>query len=147
MNDERSLSAMPRKYTNKVTNQRTNHQPLLAICRDCPDDPEGFYYTVYFINQSPHSIHNLYYSASGFTSMDDEFVQTSTHHKLFGTVPPMSAITIENDSEYGFEYINNYHFSMEINGQSQRLIFSSPKYLRDLEEVNVPILNKLGMIL
>jgi hypothetical protein len=120
---------------------------LLAICHDQPDDPEGFYYTVYFVNPSPHPIENLRYSASGFTSMDDEFVQTNTSTKDFGTVQPLSAIPIETDSEYGFEYINTYHFTMEMDGQMKRLVFSSPKYLRDLEEVNVPVLNKLGMIL
>ena len=79
--------------------------------------------------------------------MDDEFVQTNTSTKDFGTVQPLSAIPIETDSEYGFEYINTYHFTMEMDGQMKRLVFSSPKYLRDLEEVNVPVLNKLGMIL
>lgn len=50
---------------------------FLAVCKDRPNDPEGFIYPVYFVNNTEEVIKNLNYITGGFATFDDEIVQTS----------------------------------------------------------------------
>lgn len=48
---------------------------FIAVCKDRPDDPDGFWYTVYFINNTVHNIEVLSYETGGFVTIDDELVR------------------------------------------------------------------------
>lgn len=126
--------------------KRNSH--FLAICKDRPDDPEGFVYTVYFVNDSASEISTLFYETVAFTTMDDEFVQTNTYKKDLGNVLPKSAIEIEQDDEESFEFSINFKFTLRAGAFRKDMTFSIPKYMRGLNETgHIPVLNKPGRVI
>ena len=99
---------------------------FLAVCKDRLGDPEGFYYTVYFVNNSIETLSKFNFETSGFASMDEEL--------------------IEKDDEGSFDFTINFIFEMTINNKVSKKRFTIGKYLRGNIEstIPLPILDKLG---
>src|SRR3954449_8091947 len=103
---------------------------FLAVCKDRPNDPDGLWYTVYFVNNSNHYIENLNYETGGFVTLDDDLVQTSTIKKELGKVPARTAVEIETDEEGSFDFVIYFTFNCKMeNGNSERKSFTIGKYL------------------
>ncbi|WP_061808751.1 hypothetical protein [Rossellomorea vietnamensis] len=120
---------------------------FLAVCKDRPNDPERFYYTVYFVNNSSEEIKELSYETGGFATFDDELVQTSTHRQVLGALPAFSAMEVETDDEGAFDFDLNFNFKLEfLNGKCESCSFSIGKYLRGGEEPfePLPVLGQMG---
>jgi hypothetical protein len=120
---------------------------FLAVCKDRPNDPDGFYYTVYFVNNSSEEIKELSYETGGFASFDDDLVQTSIHRQVLGALPAFSAMEIETDDEGAFDFELNFNFKLEfLNGKCENCSFSIGKYLRGGEKPfePLPVLNQMG---
>lgn len=120
---------------------------FLAVCKDRPDDPDGFIYTVYFVNNTDEVIKNLNYLTGGFATIDDEIVQTSLFEKELGKVEPFSFVEIETDDEGSFDFVINFEFKIELqNDIVKNKNFTIGKYLRGGKKPfePLPILNKYG---
>lgn len=120
---------------------------FLAVCKDQPNDPDGFFYTVYFVNNTDQEIEQLSYATGGFATFDDEVVQTSIHEKSLGKVPAFSAVKVEEDDEGAFDFTIQFDFALKLaNGETEQKQFHIGKYLRGgrkpLEPL--PVLNKPG---
>jgi hypothetical protein len=122
---------------------------FLAICKDRVNDPDGFYYTVYFVNNSKVDIAELSYETGGFMTDDDEIIQTSRHSEVLGKVPAESYIEIEQDDEGSFDFIIDFTFTIKTDSRhSQEKTFIINKYLRGAVKPSIPlpILNKYGYL-
>ncbi|MEQ6378243.1 hypothetical protein RZN22_18580 [Bacillaceae bacterium S4-13-58] len=103
---------------------------FLAVCKDRPSDPNGFFYTVYFVNNTNQEIENVTYETGGFATFDDELVQTSIHKKDLGKVSPYSAVEIETDDEGSFDFSIHFDFQLKLNnGEIETQHFQIGKYL------------------
>lgn len=104
---------------------------FLAVCKDRPNDPNGFWYTVYFVNNSDQNIEQLSYETGGFATLDEDLVQTSTVKKELGKVPAYTAIEVETDDEGAFDFVLHYTFDCSMqNGNFENKSFTIGKYLR-----------------
>jgi hypothetical protein len=66
---------------------------FLAVCKDRPNDPDGFYYNVYLVNNSDKDIEELVYETGGFMTFDDDdLIKTSRFSKSLGKVCASSFI-------------------------------------------------------
>lgn len=122
---------------------------FLAICKDRPLDPDGFYYTVYFVNNTNSDIEELTYSTGGFATFDDEIVQTSTYSGSLGKVPAGSYVEVETDDEGSFDFVINFTFNLKNkSGKSDAIHFTIGKYLRGAVKPlsPLPILKKPGYL-
>ncbi|MBU9714128.1 hypothetical protein [Evansella tamaricis] len=120
---------------------------FLAVCRDRPEDPHGFWYTVYFVNNTEDYIERLSYETGGFATFDDEVVQTSIHKRDLGKVPAFSFVEVEKDDEGAFDFTIAFTFSLELeNGMRKSQDFMINKYLRGGTKPfeRMPVLNKFG---
>lgn len=119
---------------------------FLAVCKDRLEDPEGFYYTVYFVNNSNEMIEKIKFETYGFASMDEELIETSHFRKELGNVAPFSAIEMEIDDEGSFDFTINFIFEMTINNKVNNKQFTIGKYLRGNIDTTspLPVLNKMG---
>jgi hypothetical protein len=120
---------------------------FLAVCKDHPNAPDGFCYTVYFVNNTANEIESLSYETYGFVTFDDEFIKTSTHQKELGKVSPFSSIEIEKDDEGSFDFVINFEFKLKlIDRETENLSFTIGKYMSGGKEVSepLPILEKVG---
>jgi hypothetical protein len=122
---------------------------FLAVCKDRPNDPDGFIYTVYFVNNTNQEIENLSYATGGFATFDDEVVQTSSHEKSLGTVEPFSAVKVEEDDEGAFDFTIQFDFQLKLpNGEKVDKHFQIGKYLRGgTKPIELlPVLDKYGYV-
>ena len=119
---------------------------FIAICKDRPQDPDGFIYTVYFVNNSSAEISNLEYETYGYCTMDDELVTTNTHRAVLGPLAPFSAVEIEQDDEGSFDFVIIFTFKMTINGTTSQKTVQIGKYLKNgVKPLSpIPVLNKYG---
>lgn len=126
-----------------------NLSQFLAVCKDRPNDPDGFFYTVYFVNNTDQEIESLSYAKGGFATYDDEVVQTSVHEKSLGKVKPYSAVKVEEDDEGAFDFTIQFDFDMKLaNGETEQKQFHIGKYLsggRKPFEL-MPVINKYGYV-
>lgn len=120
----------------------------LAICKDKPNDPSGFIYTVYFVNQTDDKITDLGYKTCGYMTDDDDLIETSLFEKNLGGVPDNSFIEIENDDEGSFDFIIHFSFNIAYaSSRKENKDFRIAKYLGNgTEKMNIPILNKPGYV-
>lgn len=126
-----------------------NLSQFLAVCKDRPNDPNGFIYTVYFVNNSEQEIENLSYTTGGFATYDDELVQTSVHEKSLGAVRAYSAVKVEEDDEGAFDFTIQFDFDVKLaNGDTERKQFQIGKYLRGGRKPFelLPVINKFGYV-
>jgi len=119
---------------------------FLAVCKDQPDTSDGFYYTVYLVNNSVATLSNLSYSTYGYCTMDDELVTTSTHKQSLGTLEPRSAIKIEEDDDESFDFIIIFTFDYTSNGCTEQRTFQIGKRLSGgVKPFEIlPVLGKFG---
>lgn len=121
---------------------------FLAICKDRPNDPDGFVYTMYFVNNTDALIDRIDLKTGGFSTVDDELVNLVPGEKEFTEIPAKSFIEIENDDEGSFEFIIWFRLQITTGGSVLDLAFDVPKYLRGLKKVNeIPLLNKGGYVI
>jgi hypothetical protein len=124
-----------------------NEQYFLAVCKDLPHDPNGFYYTVYFVNNSNQEIESLRSESVGFVTYDDELIQTSTCKKELGKVPAHSFVEIETDDEGAFDFVIQFDFHLTFsNEETKKKSITIGKYLRGgIRPINpLPVLEKRG---
>lgn len=123
---------------------------FLAVCKDRPNDPDGFYYTVYFVNNTDKVIVELSYETSGFMMEDDDVIQTSAYKAALGKVPGKSYIELETDDEGSFDFVIDFTFSLKDGtGQVKDKTFILNKYLSGASKPldPLPILNKNGYLI
>ncbi|ESU31943.1 hypothetical protein G3A_14100 [Bacillus sp. 17376] len=124
-----------------------NLSQFLAVCKDRPNDPDGFFYTVYFVNNTEQEIENLSYATGGFATFDDEVVQTSIHEKSLGKVQPYSAVKVEEDDEGAFDFTIQFDFELKLHdGETEKKNFMIGKYLSGGTKPFelLPVLSKYG---
>jgi hypothetical protein len=126
-----------------------NMDYFLAICKDRPNDPDGFYYTVYFVNNTNDEIDELAYETGGFMTDDDEVIQTSRHTRVLGKVPAQSFIEIEQDDEGSFDLVIDFTFRLKQGSKEKDVTFILNKYLRGTVKPHnpLPVLNKYGYLI
>jgi hypothetical protein len=123
---------------------------FLAICKDRPNDPDGFYYTVYFVNHSTFDIEELSYETRGFMTDDDQVIQTSRYSKSLGKVPANSFIEVEQDDEGSFDFVIDFTFSIKLDSNKNlEKTFIVNKFLRGAVKPSnpLPVLNKYGYLI
>jgi hypothetical protein len=123
---------------------------FLAICKDRPSDPDGFYYTVYFVNNSDYDIEELSYETGGFATFDEELVQTSTFSRVIGKVPTKSFVEVETDDEGSFDFVIHFTFLLKHNSQRvENKSFTVGKYFSGAVKPlsPLPTLNKPGYLI
>lgn len=123
---------------------------FLAVSKDRPNDPDGFYYTVYFVNNSETEIEELSYETGGFMTDDDTIIQTSRHSKVLGKVPAKSFIEVEQDDEGSFDFVIDFTFTIKTDSsKSTQKTFIINKYLRGaVKPLNpLPVLDKYGYLI
>lgn len=126
-----------------------NLSQFLAVCKDRPTDRDGFFYTVYFVNNTEQEIENLSYATGGFATYDDGVVQTSIHEKSLGSVGAFSALKVEEDDEGAFDFTIQFDFALNLaNGETEQKRFQIGKYLRGGRKPFelLPVLNKYGYV-
>lgn len=126
-----------------------NLSQFLAVCKDRPNDPDGFFYTVYFVNNTEQKIENLSYTTGGFATYDEEIVQTSVHEKSLGAVGAFSAVKVEEDDEGAFDFTIQFDFELRLHGgETERKQFHIGKYLRGGTKPFelLPVLKKYGYV-
>lgn len=124
-----------------------NQKYFLAVCKDRPNDFQGFYFTVYFVNNTDEEITNLSYETGGFATFDDELVQTEIHKKNLGRVEPNSAVIVETDDEGAFDFVINFSFHLELgDGKKEEQDFTIGKYLSGGKKPldSLPVLDQFG---
>ncbi len=121
---------------------------FLAICKDKPEDPDGFYYTVYLVNNSATTLTNVRMETYGYCTMDDELVTTSTYTENFGELAPFSALEIENDDDGTFDFVILFTFEYDLNGAAKKHTFQIDKYMKGgVKPLSpLPVLNKFGQM-
>ncbi|OLS33751.1 hypothetical protein [Bacillus sp. MRMR6] len=123
---------------------------FLAICKDRPNDPDGFYYTVYFINNTNTDIDELTYETGGFMTDDDEIIQTSRHSRVLGKLPAKSFREIEQDDEGSFDFVIDFTFTIKRGIKKiENKTFILNKYLRGAVKPQspLPVINKYGYLI
>jgi hypothetical protein len=126
-----------------------NLSQFLAVCKDRQNDPDGFFYTVYFVNNTEQEIENLSYATGGFATFDDGVVQTSIHEKSLGKVPAFSAVKVEEDDEGAFDFTIQFDFALKLaNGETEQKQFHIGKYLRGgIKPFELlPVISKYGYV-
>ena|SRR5690625_3756278 len=135
-------------FNSKRMENVENLKHFLCICKDRKNDPDGFCYTVFFVNQSKVEITNLQYETWGYMTDEGTLVETTHFNKYVGNVPANSFIAIENDDEDSFEF--TIHFLFDITfaaGNTQKITFTIDKYLKNgVKFSHIPILNKSGIV-
>jgi hypothetical protein len=89
----------------KDTNAKLASRPYLAICEDRPDDPEGFLWTLYLVNEGEEAIEDLVVDSIGFAGGYDELIQTSPASKRLGTLPAGAAVEVEQNDLGEFDFM------------------------------------------
>jgi hypothetical protein len=124
-----------------------NLSQFLAVCKDRPNDPDGFFYTVYFVNNTEQEIENLSYATGGLATFDDEVVQTSIHEKSLGALGAFSAVKVEEDDEGAFDFTIQFDFELKLDGgETEKMKFMIGKYLSGGTKPFelLPVLSKYG---
>jgi hypothetical protein len=121
----------------------------LAVCKDRPNDPNRFFYTIYFVNVSDSEIEELHYETGAFLSDDDSLFQTSRHRRNLGKVPANGYVEVETDDEGAFDYEIDFSFKIQYSsGKKEKKIFTIGKYFRNANALErLPVLNKAGYMI
>lgn len=122
---------------------------FLAICKDSPHDPDGFYYTVYYVNASDTVIENLTFESDAYVSDDDDLIQTSKNRRLLGKVPRKGYVKVEEDDEGSFDYTINFNFKITyLSRKTEHKSFTVSKYIQNGKEYScLPVINKPGYMI
>ncbi len=107
-------------------------------------------YSVYLINQKPQALEEVLVSSRGYITVErsKETIRTTTLRKSFGTLAPHSATKVEPLIEEVLKLNNEYLVSFWIEDQlyDKKFVFL-PETIKEENFVNVPILNKKGVLL
>ena len=122
-------------------------EPFLALCHDREGEPEGFEWTLYFVNPGDAPIEALRIESRGRVMLDDELVQTSTSLKGWERVGPGEVVEVERDDDGEFDFAVTYLVSGRRRGETIQTQFYRRAGLRGHEERWVEALAKDGIVL
>ncbi|WLD94429.1 hypothetical protein [Alkalihalobacillus sp. AL-G] len=123
-------------------------KPFIAICKDRPNDPERFHYSVFVVNNTEKELNEVHVHSSAFLTEDGELITSTPCDKSYPVLEAKSFILLETLDEGALDITTNYQLSYD-NGNGKRTIqyFTLPKYLRNLEQRDyLPVLSKQGYL-
>ena len=128
--------------------QQNDNKYLMVLCKDKPEDPIDFGYTLYFINNTEESIESLKIRPEAITADYDEEMEVAqiTDENMY--LEPQSYGIINNMDEMDIPF--NVCYDAYIKSKDSEIIeIFDIKQLDvvDLEISPVPILNRYGYIL
>lgn len=113
---------------------------IMCICKDKPEDKEGFFYSLYFINNSDTNIEDIV--VGGFDIADGN-VATGTDYSL-GPVPARSYKYVTTECDEGFDWSAFYDLQIKTQKGVEEKRFRRGKGTAFGEPELIPILNKPG---
>ncbi|MDQ0156531.1 hypothetical protein [Robertmurraya andreesenii] len=119
---------------------------FLAVCKDRPNDPKQFFYTIYFVNNTNLIIEEIFYETGAFMSEDDDLIETSRHKRNLGKIASNDFVEVETADEGTFDFEIDFSFKMKFStGKVVNKAFSIGKYLRNATKSDsIPVLLKAG---
>jgi hypothetical protein len=102
---------------------------VLAVCRDQPDDPNGFFWTTYLVNRIAGAIKSVHLWSGSFGAIDGEFAQTSIAEREFFDIAPGGCTRIEVDDEGVFDWTVFFDAEVTHASGTTRLLYRIPKFL------------------
>jgi len=120
---------------------------LMVLCKDKPEDPIDFGYTLYFVNNTEDSIESLKITpGSIMKDYDDEFEATQFQEESL-LLEPRSYKIINNIDEMDLPFNVCYDAYIRTKDTESRNIFDIKQLnFLDMEVETAPILNKDGYI-
>ncbi len=121
---------------------------FLALCEDRPDDPEGFNWTLYFVNAGDEPIEDLVIKSFGLASDIDQLIETSWASKPLGTVSAGASVEVEQNDLGEFDFMVTFIVSGKLKGKTVGGTITRRKYIIARDQTQwIPELGKNGVII
>jgi len=104
---------------------------------------ESWKYEIYFVNDSDVEINNLTMYSGGFTTMDDDQVNTSVIKCEFNFIKPKGYVLIDILDDFDLEFVIYYNMEVLTAVGTEMLTFTIGKRIGFMGNL-IPILNRMG---
>jgi len=120
---------------------------FIALCKDRPSDPDGFVYTVYFVNNTDEAIDRLDIKTGAYATIDETLINLGPSKKTYEKLSPQTYLKIETIDEDAFDFVIWFQASLTKNVSYKILDFYIPKYLLNAKKTtHIPHLKKAGYV-
>lgn len=122
---------------------------FVAISKDNPHSENGFYYSVYLINNTDKHLEKVETSSYGFVTMGEDLIKTSSPTHEFYDISPYNFIQLEEADEGSWDFVVVYSISIKSDASLPLTehTFNISKGLAGLSyQVNIPVIGKDGFV-
>lgn len=111
-------------------------------------DPEGYRYSVCFVNQSNKTIQDIRYVASGVINPYGKTSSVSSEEREIGDLKPHHVVEIEQIQQNGFKESLQYDFYVNDENEEIHCRFSIPRNLQGtVHSINeLPVVQQWGHV-